>query len=142
MPQPMVDRMNALLRAEIAAVGAYRQAIAELHDDDLKAALEGCVRSHETRVSRLRDHVEQLGGVPVTDAGPWDPRAKLVPRPPPAGNDDVLAALEATEELGLADYERDAQQLDGDSRRLVLEELLPEQQRTCGQLSRLAHGGD
>ncbi len=142
MPQPTIDRLNALLRAEIAALGAYRQAIAGLHDEDLVAALRGCVRSHETRVSRLRDHVEQLGGVPATDAGPWDPPAKLVPRPPPADKDDVLAALEATEELGLADYERDAPQLEGDSRRLVLEELLPEQQRTCSELSRLAHGSD
>ncbi len=142
MVEPVVDRVNRLLRGEIATLGAYRQALAELADEELKSALEDCVRSHEDRVARLREHVEALGGIPVADAGPWDASAKLVPRVPAASAEDVLAALEATEELGLADYERDALQLEGDSRRLVIEELLPEQQRTCRELSRIAHPAD
>src|SRR5689334_16540035 len=73
-----VDALNELLRGEISAVETYRQAIDKLGSSPTVAQLEGCRRSHEQRIAKLRDQVSRLGGQPAKDSGAWGAFAKLI----------------------------------------------------------------
>ena len=133
-----VDALNSFLRGEISAVETYRQAIGHVTDERLRSLLEECQRDHEHRVEAIRERIEKLGGLPAEGSGPWGAFAKLI-----QGGADVLGekaaiqALEEGEDHGLADYQRDADQVHGDTRRFVRMELLPAQKRTHERLSRL-----
>jgi hypothetical protein len=88
----------------------------------------------------LKRRVQALGGAPDADSGVWGMFAKLV-----QGGADVLgeraaiAALEEGEDHGRDDYKRDVNKLDGESRRIVETQILPEQERTHRTLSTLKH---
>jgi len=133
-----VDALNSFLRGEISAVETYRQAIGVITDDRIKGLLEDCQHDHERRVESLKERIEKLGGTPAEGSGPWGLFAKLVQ----AGADTIgeqaaIQALEQGEDHGLADYQRDLEQVHGEARRLVRMELLPSQKRTHAQLSKL-----
>jgi len=138
MAQNDVETLNSFLRGEISAVETYRQAVGRISDERLRSQLEECQKDHEQRVSSIRERIEKLGGTPAEGSGPWGVFAKLV-----QGGADVLGdkvaiqALEEGEDHGLADYQRDADQVHGDARRFVRMELLPAQKRTHAQMSRL-----
>ncbi|MDY7232432.1 DUF2383 domain-containing protein [Hyalangium rubrum] len=132
-----VDALNSFLQGEISAVETYRQAIGHVSDAH-RTVLETCQQDHEQRVEALRDRISRLGGTPVEGSGPWGVFAKLVQ----AGADSLgekaaIQALEEGEDHGLADYQRDMDQVHGEARRFVRMELLPAQKRTHAQLSRL-----
>jgi demethoxyubiquinone hydroxylase (CLK1/Coq7/Cat5 family) len=138
MAQSDVETLNSFLRGEISAVETYRQAIGRISDDRLRSQLEDCQQDHQQRVVAIRERIEKLGGLPAEGSGPWGAFAKLV-----QGGADVLGekaailALEEGEDHGLADYQRDADQVHGDARRFVRMELLPAQKRTHERMSRL-----
>ena len=73
-----VDTLNGFLRGEISAVETYRQALDKLQSSPSRVQLEQCRRSHEERVSRLRQEVVRLGGKPEEGSGAWGAFAKLV----------------------------------------------------------------
>jgi demethoxyubiquinone hydroxylase (CLK1/Coq7/Cat5 family) len=133
-----VDALNSFLRGEISAVETYRQAIGHVTDERTRALLEECQRDHEHRVEAIRERIEKLGGLPAEGSGPWGVFAKVV-----QGGADLLGekaaiqALEEGEDHGLADYQRDVEQVHGEARRFVRMELLPAQKRTHERLSRL-----
>jgi hypothetical protein len=135
MRRGSLPTLNTFLRGEIAAVETYRRALARMAECDEVDDLRACLASHERRVERLRDRVEDLGGVP----------AKL-PAPEPmvfadgkdAGNEDTIARLEQGEDRGLKLYLDDVGKLDADSRLLVAREILPEQVRTHDFVAELA----
>lgn len=138
MAQNDVETLNSFLRGEISAVETYRQAIGSISDDRLRSQLEECQKDHEQRVASIRERIELLGGTPAEGSGPWGVFAKLT-----QGGADLIGekvavqALEEGEDHGLADYQRDADQVHGDARRFVRMELLPAQKRTHERMSRL-----
>lgn len=138
MAQNDVEALNSFLRGEISAVETYRQALGSISDEGLRSMLETLQKDHEQRVTTLRDRIEKLGGEPAEGSGPWGAFAKLVAGGASAmGDKAAVQALEEGEDHGVADYQRDADKLHGDNRRLVRMELLPAQKRTHERLSKL-----
>jgi demethoxyubiquinone hydroxylase (CLK1/Coq7/Cat5 family) len=138
MAQNDVETLNSFLRGEISAVETYRQAMGRISDERLRSQLEECQKDHEQRVAAIRERIEKLGGMPAEGSGPWGVFAKAVQGGAAAlGEKAAIQALEEGEDHGLADYQRDADQVHGDARRFVRMELLPAQKRTHERLSRL-----
>jgi uncharacterized protein (TIGR02284 family) len=133
-----VDKLNSLLRGEISAVETYRQALTSVKTPQLLEQLRNVEQSHTQRVSRLRARITQLGGTPSEGSGVWGAFAKTVEGSAKLlGEKAAIQALEEGEDHGLADYRREREALDPDTRRFVESELLPEQERTHGALSTL-----
>jgi demethoxyubiquinone hydroxylase (CLK1/Coq7/Cat5 family) len=133
-----VETFNSFLRGELSAVETYRQAIGRISDEALRSQLEACQRDHEQRVTAIRERIEKLGGTPAESSGLWGIFAKVVEGGATLlGEKAAVQALEEGEDHGLADYERDAEQVHGDARRFVRMELLPAQKRTHKKLSQL-----
>jgi uncharacterized protein (TIGR02284 family) len=133
-----VDALNGLLRGEISAVETYRQAIEKLGSSPTRPQLEDCRRSHERRVSKLREQVARLGGEPEKDSGAWGAFARLVEGGAKAfGEHAAIAALEEGEDHGLKLYRNDLDKLDPASRQLVETDLLPAQEQTHQFMSSL-----
>ena len=140
MAQNNVETLNDLLRGEISAVETYRQAIERLSASPNRVELEQCKRSHELRVSQLREQVVRLGGQPVQGSGAWGTFAKLVEGSAKLfGEKAAISALEEGEDHGLKMYRDDVPKLDSVTRVLVERDLLPEQERTHSALSALKH---
>jgi hypothetical protein len=132
--------LNSFLRGEMAAVETYRRALVRLSGRGEAGELRACLASHERRVERLRDRVEDLGGTPADEPGPWGAFTRLYETGADVPGDDdgaTIAALEEGEDCGLKLYLDDVCKLDADSRRLVACEILPEQVRTHDYLSDL-----
>jgi demethoxyubiquinone hydroxylase (CLK1/Coq7/Cat5 family) len=133
-----VDALNGFLRGEISAVETYRQAIEKLSGSTARWQLEDCRRSHEVRVSKLRDEVARLGGEPAKGSGPWGAFAQLVEGGAKAfGERAAVAAIEEGEDHGLKLYRDDLEKLDMTSRRFVETDLLPAQEQTHQFMSTL-----
>ncbi|KFE72110.1 DUF2383 domain-containing protein [Hyalangium minutum] len=138
MAQNEVETLNSFLRGEISAVETYRQAIGRISDERLRSQLEDCQKDHEERVAAIRERIERLGGKPAEGSGPWGIFAKVVQGGADLiGDKAAIQVLEEGEDHGLADYQRDADQVHGDARRFVRMELLPKQKRTHERMSRL-----
>jgi demethoxyubiquinone hydroxylase (CLK1/Coq7/Cat5 family) len=138
MAQNDVETLNSFLRGEISAVETYRQAIGRISDEGLRAQLETCQQDHEQRVAAIQERIEKLGGTPAKGSGPWGAFATLVEGGAALlGEKAAVQALEEGEDHGLADYERDVEQVHGEARRFVRMELLPAQRRTHKRLSHL-----
>lgn len=134
------DALNSLLRGELSAVETYDQAIEKLGGSAAAQQLQDCRRSHAERVEMLRQKIVQLGGEPSDGSGPWGAFAKLVEGGAKVfGEKAAVAALEEGEDHGLKQYRRDISKLDGATRALVEQSLVPEQERTHRVLSTLKH---
>jgi len=135
-----IDTLNSFLRGELSAVETYRQALDKVDDPGARFDLETCMRSHQQRVDTIRDRILELGGEPAFDSGPWGVFAKLIEGSAKAlGVKAAVSALEEGEDHGLNDYRDDMDKLDADSKRLVEEYILPEQERTHRTMSTLKH---
>ncbi|QSQ16890.1 DUF2383 domain-containing protein [Myxococcus landrumensis] len=135
-----VDTLNSFLRGEISAVETYRQAIGHVSDDVRRRTLEECRLDHEHRVEALRERILQMEGKPAEGSGVWGAFAKVVQGGANAlGEGAAITALEEGEDVGLREYERDANKVHGDLRRFVRMELLPAQKSTHKKLSHLKH---
>ena len=133
-----LHHLNSLLRGEIAAVETYRQAMETLDLPEAKSELEECVQSHQLRVDRLTSRILMLNGSPSPGSGVWGTFAKIVEGTAAAiGNRSAISILEEGEDRGLSDYKADLSDLDPDSLKLVLDELLPAQERTHRSMSAL-----
>lgn len=138
MAQSDVETLNSFLRGEISAVETYRQAIGRISDESLRSQLEDCQRDHQQRVEALRERIEKLGGTPAESSGLWGTFAKVVEGGAAMVGDKLaIQALEEGEDHGLADYQRDVDQVHGEARRFVRMELLPAQKRTHERMSKL-----
>jgi demethoxyubiquinone hydroxylase (CLK1/Coq7/Cat5 family) len=133
-----VDQLNSFLRGEMSAVETYRQAVAALKQSAYADRITECMRSHEERVRLLEAQVQKYGGTPAKGSGPWGAFAKLVEKGASAlGDKAAITVLEEGEDHGLRDYRADLSKLDEDSRRLIQQRILPEQQKTHAELSDL-----
>ncbi|MDI1446186.1 DUF2383 domain-containing protein [Polyangium sp. 6x1] len=126
-----LDRLNDLLRGELASVETYDLALRSVRDADLTSSLRQIHESHQRRVDRLRNKVRELGGEPAQSSGVWGAFARIVQRGADLlGHRAALAALEEGEDQGKKRYMRDTDELEPPVRDFVLQELAPEQQRT------------
>lgn len=129
------ERLNALLRAELAAVLAYQHALRSLDGrlGDGNAQIRGFAAAHQRTVAALQACIHALGGVAAAEAGTWGSFALL------RDAVSVQQLLEA-EQRGLSEYEAALPSLDGEARELVGLELMPRQRRHVATLSRILSG--
>jgi len=133
-----IERLNGYLRNELRAAHTYAQALHKLGDDrELAATLEACLRSHRARAERLREQIEELGGVPCERAGAWAGTERLFETDRAVDPRSALDALEWVEVYNSADYEVGAHAEPSWLRRFVESTLVPEQRRSYGSLWRL-----
>src|SRR5437868_9721372 len=101
-----IDRLNALLRGELAATETYQQALAKVTNEPGASELRRVHAEHRDAANTLRKHVHEHGGKPDQKSGvwgtfakAWEGTAKLF------GNTAALTALKQGEERGISDYE-------------------------------------
>ena len=137
---PVVDKLNMLLRGEISAVETYRQALESLKDPSCREQVSRNERSHEQRVDVLRSRIRELGGTPSSGSGTWGALSKAVTGTSKVGGDKgIINALEQGEDIGLSDYQKNIDGLDPDTRSFIQSTLLPQQQHTHETMSALKH---
>lgn len=139
----MIERLNALLRVELAAVAGYQKALGALRR---KATADGdhilrFASDHQRTVTALHGSVQARGGVPVTAAAPWEGSGVAALTAYDAahkmGDRAFLVALLEAERRSLAEYEASLASLDADAQELVAFELIPRQRRHVEALSGL-----
>lgn len=134
-----VDRLNAMLRGERAAVETYTQCIEKLNGSGLAPQLTPLKSSHAARVVKLTGRINQLGGTADTTSGAWGAFAKLVEGGAAVfGDKPAIAALEEGEDHGKKDY-ADLDELTDATRSFVVTELVPEQKRTHDAMRAIKH---
>ena len=137
----MIERLNSLLRVELAAVAGYQKALRALKkravgDSDHMLRLAA---DHQRTVTALQGSVQARGGAPALIADPWEgsgaaaltadgSQARLESK-------EFVGALLEVEQRGLAEYEAALTSLDEDARELVELELIPRQRRHVAALS-------
>jgi bacterioferritin (cytochrome b1) len=137
----VLDRLNSLLRVELAAVAGYQKALRVLKrkavadsDQILQLAAD-----HQRTVTALHGSVQARGGAPVVAADPWEGSIAAALTAEGASamleSKDFVGALLEVERRGLAEYEAALSSLDDDARELVELELIPRQRRHVAQLS-------
>lgn len=134
-----IDQLNSFLRGEMSAVETYRIALEKLDaSSTYRNQLEACRASHLARVNKLQDKIRQLGGNPSASAGAWGTLTEVIEASAAMLGDKVaVAALEEGEDHGLRDYRIDLDSLTGETRQMVMTELLPKQAETHRMLSDL-----
>lgn len=131
-----VRKLNELLSGEIAAVETYRQAIERVDNHTIREQLRQNELSHEDRIAKLRDRIQQIGGIPSEGSGLWGSFAKFAEGSAAAlGDKAAVSLLEEGEDKGLKDYQNALRSLDPISGKMVEQDLLPEQERTHHAMS-------
>jgi uncharacterized protein (TIGR02284 family) len=137
------DRLNSLLRGEIAATETYQQALDKLGETKGASELRRIHHEHVKAASTLRQHVHHHGGQPDKGSGAWGAFAKAVEGTAKIlGNDAALKALKEGEEHGIKEYEDALQDkaLPNDCQSLIRTELLPQTREHLPVLDRLMAG--
>ena len=131
----VIERLNSLLRDELAAVAGYQKTLGALKK---KAVADGdhilrLASDHQRTVAVLHGSIRARGGVPVAAAAAWEGSGVTALTGDGADQRlderEFVNALLAVERRGLAEYEAAMTSLDEDARELVELELIPRQQR-------------
>lgn len=124
------ERLNTLLRGELAAVKAYQRALrsAEGRKTADAPAILRFATEHQRTVAALQGAVRELGRVPASEAATSGAFALL-------RDTATVRELLDGEESGLTLYETATRILAGDARDLVTQELMPRQRRHISELS-------
>ena len=141
-PNESVGQLNSLLRGEISAQETYTQAIERLAIDGRSEVevLRQIAREHAAAVERLRDSVTRAGGKPAESSGVWGAFARSVEGTAKAlGDKAAIKALKEGEEHGLKDYRAavDDDDVDPNTRQIIVGDLIPAQERHIQQLETL-----
>ena len=141
--EDIIDDINDVLRGELSAIETYRQALDEVRDDHGHDArfqqLARMQHEHEQAAEELRSLVQQMGGTPSRDSGPWGTWSKAVMGTARIlGDKSALSALAAGEKSGVEDYQS-AMKRDRtpDSVRHVYRTLLARNQERLDQLEQM-----
>ena len=124
-----IDRLNELLRGELAATETYQQALAKVGDDPAAADLRQIHREHREAANTLRQHVHKVGGKPDQGSGAWGAFAKTIEGGAKLfGNTAAIKALKEGEETGICSYEKslDSNELPAECQTLIRSQLLPQ----------------
>jgi hypothetical protein len=125
-----VDRLNFMLRCELAAVDAYDRAAVILGDAVIPELGENrdC---HFLRSQLLRKSVADLDGEPTVSSGAWGDLATAATTGSSAPDRaDVLAILTTGEDRCLADYRSMLMTADDRVRPIIARDMLPAQEST------------
>jgi rubrerythrin len=139
----VLECLNSLLRAELAAVAGYQKALRTLKrkavadsDHILRLASD-----HQRTVTALQGSVQARGGAFAVAADPWEGSGVAALTGEGASerleDKEFVSALLEVERRGLAEYETSMASLDEDARELVELELIPRQRRHVAGLSAL-----
>ncbi len=139
----VLERLNSLLRVELAAVAGYQKTLRALKKK-ANADSEHMLRlasDHQRTVTALQVSVQARGGAPAVAADPWE-GSGVASLTAEGGSErmedkDFVGALLEVERRGLAAYETCLSSLDDDARELVELELIPRQRRHVAGLSAL-----
>jgi hypothetical protein len=136
-----LDRLNQLLRGEMAAIETYRVALDAVGEEPLAEDLRALRRDHRDAADALWHHVEAHGGQPSTGSGAWGAFSKAVEGTAKLlGNKAAIKALKEGEEHGLKQYEEALiSGLPADCEGLIRERLLPRQRNHLPVIDRLLH---
>jgi hypothetical protein len=133
-----IDRLNGLLRDELAAIETYDEALRGRSAFSGKSELSYCQRSHERRAAVLRDKIASLGGQPATSSGLRGAWERLVEASATAVSDTLaIRALEAGEVRVMRDYRMGVAGLAPEVRSFVERSLVPEEEFTLRTMSDL-----
>ena len=136
----VLDKLNSLLRVELAAVAGYQKALRTLRE---KAVNDGdhilqLASDHQRTVTALQGSVHARGGAPLVTASAWEGcDAAALTNGDALESKEFVGALLAVERHGLAQYEAALSILDEDARELVELELIPRQRRHVARLSEM-----
>ncbi len=130
-----VQTLREFLKDEREAAARYRRALPRFTDRSETDELSACLASHERRIARLEAWIRERGAE-IGDGDEDD-------NDEDDDDGDVIGALEQSEDWALKHYLDDVAKLDGEARRLVAREILPEQVRTYDWVNdlRLTHLG-
>jgi demethoxyubiquinone hydroxylase (CLK1/Coq7/Cat5 family) len=132
--QTDIERLNAFLRGERAAVETYSQCIDDVTSPAIVTQLRLLGQCHQLRVTALAERIASLGGSPVHSSGLWGHLAKMVQGGAGLlGDSAALAALERGEQLGSGNY-NDIDDLSVETRQFVHDQLIPKQQHSYAAL--------
>jgi uncharacterized protein (TIGR02284 family) len=140
---PHIEKINKLLKDELAATETYQQALDLLRtvvDMSESDHLLPIYENHKETVTHLQDQIRQLGGTPVEDSGAWGIWAKIVLGGANIlGKEAVLKALQEGEINGVEDYKKVLEDIDlpPEIRALIDTKLLPTQKEHIKTLERL-----
>lgn len=133
-----IDQLNEFLRNELSAVETYEQCIEKVDDTEISQGLVLLKNSHQERVAKLTQRVQQLGGEPSSSAGAWGALTKLLEGGAKLfGEDSALSMLEEGEDKGRDDYQKHLDDLLPENKAFIQGEILPEQKRSHDQLNNL-----
>lgn len=138
MDTATIDRLNGLLRDELAAIETYAEALRGRTSFSGKSELSYCHKSHANRAALLRDKIASLGGQPATSSGLRGTWERLVEASATAVSDTLaIRALEAGEVRVMRDYRKGVSGLAPEVRSFVERTLLPEEEFTLRMMSDL-----
>jgi uncharacterized protein (TIGR02284 family) len=104
--QKTVDRLNSMLRGEIAATETYQQALDKVGAEPGADALRSIHVDHRETANEFRKHVHHHGGNPDQGSGAWGAFAKAVEGTAKVfGDTAAMKALKEGEEQGISSYE-------------------------------------
>ncbi len=139
--QSVIERLNSLLRIELAAVAGYQKALRAVKKKAVVKSdhLLQLASEHQRTVAVLQGSVQARGGAPVLEADPWEASVAVAFDGNGASavleRQKFISALLGVEERGLVEYEASLGSLDEDARELVELELIPRQRRHVAGLS-------
>lgn len=107
----IIDRLNTLLRGELAAMESYRQAAEDSETDERIPALRALEEEHREAAEALRQQIATLGGAALDQDAPASSEL----------------SLNEVEEESISNYEAILQdaELDPETRALLQHHLLP-----------------
>ena len=126
-----VAKLQECLRSELSAAETYELALKSVTHVGLHRTLQEILVSHSRRTALLREKLTGLGAEAPTDSGVWGAFAKVFQLGADLLGDRVaIAALEEGEDRGVELYSKDLAECDAKTRKLIDNDLLPEQRRT------------
>jgi hypothetical protein len=130
-----VGQMNHFLRLEMSAVETYLRCAERLKRERLRSRIMEVLLSHQRRVDFLRAWVQRQGGSPAEHASAWRGFLKLLEGGAGIlGENAAVASLEEGEAALLSEYKLQLRELEDQARRVVEQQLLPEELRGRGLL--------
>jgi len=136
----IANKVNALLRGELAATETYQQAMAEVPDrvaDELRAIRD----DHRAAANSLRECAHEVGVKPMQRSGVFGMFAKAIERTATfLGDHAALQSLKAGEEHGIRSYNRALRKgCPPECESLIRTTLLPQTREHIDALDRLLH---
>jgi hypothetical protein len=125
-----IDALNSYLRNELSAVATYERAVENVEQLGLSVLLEASKRSHFERAELLRRRILDLGGQPSERSGAWELLAETMAEGKRCGPNINISALEEFEYQDLRRYRDELIKLDGETKLLVRDHVLPKQELT------------